>query len=126
MPRAKNAKVWNEDLVLALNARAEICRREGSGRMSMWKEGQRLVEGVRGDIYMFKNQRIVNLPPTLSHTVREECHNIVKGLRPILPEGYIPVTIEERRLATVPIQKPPHPFLKGTSVDMFVRSFHSI
>ena len=117
MPRSKNAKVRNEDLVLALNARAETCRREGSSRMSMWKEGQRLVEGVRGDIYMFQNKRVVNLPTTLSQTVREECQSIVKGLRPILPEGYVPVTIQERRLATAPLQQPSHPFLKGTFIS---------
>jgi ERCC4-type nuclease len=102
MPRAKDAKVWNEDLVLALRAREEQCRKCFSVKQYLWRDAARALEGVRQDIYQYKGSgRIVGLPSILSKTVEEECRAIIGGNKPLLPPDYIPTTVaEERKAAT--------------------------
>ena len=90
MPRPKDAKVWNEDLILALQAREQMARQNGKRAHIMWKEGRQLIESVRGDIYPFKNGRIVHLPAKLKTMVENEIRCIIAGTKPILPDGYVP------------------------------------
>jgi hypothetical protein len=113
MPRAKNAKVWNEDLVRALRAREEQGRQQGSQRQFLWRDGAAAIEAVRTDIYVFQSSgKIVGLPRKLSKTVEEECRGIIQGHRPILPEGYIPITMEDRRLVPQGNPYDQDPYLK--------------
>lgn len=90
MPRPKDSKVWNEDLILALQAREQMARQNGKRSHLAWKEGRQQIESVRGDIYTFKNGRIVNLPTKLKTTVDNVCRCIIAGTEPILPAGYVP------------------------------------
>jgi hypothetical protein len=90
MPRPKDSKVWNEDLILALQAREEMARHGGKRNHLAWKEGRQQIEAVRNDIYTFKNGRIVNLPNKLKTTVENVCRCIIAGTEPVLPAGYVP------------------------------------
>ena len=90
MPRPKDSKVWNEDLILALQAREQMARQNGKRSHIAWKEGRQHIESVRGDIYTFKNGRIVNLPTKLKTTVDNVCRCIIAGTEPIRPAGYVP------------------------------------
>ena len=99
MPRAKDAKVWNEDLVTALRSREEQCRRTFSQRQYLWRDGATAIASIRKDIYQFKTGKIVGLPRTLTKCVEEECRAIIEGTRPLLPEGYIPATLEEQGMS---------------------------
>jgi len=90
MPRAADAKVWNEDLVMALKAREEMARRQGKPSAHTWLQGWKAIQAVRGDIYAFKNGRIVNLPsPKLGKTVDNLCRAIIAGQAPLRPDGYV-------------------------------------
>ena len=89
MPRPKDSKVWNEDLILALQAREQTARQSGKSSQ-LWKEGRQQMESVRGDIYTFKNGRIVNFPTKLKTKVDNVCRCIIAGTEPILPAGYVP------------------------------------
>ncbi len=107
MPRANDAKVWNEDLVVALRARQEIARQRFSVQQYLWRDGAATIEILRQDIYQFKsNGRIVGLPKTLSKCVEEECRAIIAGARPVLPDEYVPTSTQERHLKNG--QKPSH------------------
>jgi ERCC4-type nuclease len=122
MPRSRDAKVWNEDLVLALRAREEQCRQRCSIRQYTWRDGASAIEAVRKDIYQYKNNgKIVGLPSDLSKTVEDECRAIIDGSKPILPYDYTPTTAEEedkmsKSTTTLhnPVQNPYHndPYLK--------------
>lgn len=90
MGRPANAKIWNEDLVAALEARAEMARQNGQQRHHLWSEGARIIQGVRQDIYTFKNGRIVGLPENkLKKTVSELCRSIICGSEQVFPFGYV-------------------------------------
>ena len=110
MVRPKDAKVWNEDLALALRCRYEMCERLGKKQQYAWREGMEKIEGVRGDIYCFSTGRIVNLPSGLSKTVHTLCTDVIQGRKGIIPDGYGAVTAEEappgNRFAR-------HPYLKA-------------
>lgn len=98
MPRAKDAKVWNEDLVLALRAREEECRQRCSVRQYLWRDGAKAVEAVRRDIYQYNTSgKIVGLPQDLNKTVDEECRAIIGGSKPTVPRGYQPRTVNEQK-----------------------------
>jgi ERCC4-type nuclease len=99
MPRGKDSKVWNEDLVTALRSREELCRQRFSQRQYLWRDGAAAIASVRKDIFQFKTGRIVGLPRTLTKYVEEECRAIIEGKRPLLPEGYIPTTLEEKNMS---------------------------
>lgn len=99
MPRAKDTKVWNEDLVTAMRSREEQCRQRFSQRQYLWRDGAAAIASVRKDIYQFKTGKIVGLPRTLSKCVEDECRAIIEGNRPVLPEGYIPTTLDESTMA---------------------------
>ena len=89
MVKPKNAKVWNEDLVQALDARYQISRMNGKRDVQTWQKARQAIEAVRKDIYCFSNGRIVNLP-TLSKTAQRECEDIIRGVKMVLPAGYVP------------------------------------
>ncbi len=118
MPRAKGTKVWNEDLVTAMRSREEQCRQRFSQRQYLWRDGAAAIQSVRKDIYQYKTGKIVGLPRTLTKCVEDECRAIIEGNRPLLPEGYVPTTIDEstmsRALVTRQRRNPYHddPYLK--------------
>jgi hypothetical protein len=88
--RPKDAKVWNEALVQALQAREQMARRAGKRTHILWREGWQKLQTVRADIYTFKNGRIVNFPTNLKKTVDNLLRSIIAGTEPILPRGYVP------------------------------------
>ena len=100
MPRAKDTKVWNEDLVIALRSREDQCRQRFSQRQYLWRDGAAAIASVRKDIFQFKTGKIVGLPRTLTKCVEEECRAIIEGKRPLLPEGYVPTTLEEQEMSS--------------------------
>ena len=91
MPRGKDSKAWNEDLVEACRAREIQCRQQGKARQHLWRDAAIKLEQVRKDIYAFSNQRIVNLPKLPSKTAEEVCRRIILGAEPVYPPGYVPV-----------------------------------
>ena len=100
MPRSKDTKIWNEDLVLALRAREEQCRQRCSVRQYLWRDGAKVLAAVRRDIYQYKsNGKIIGLPSNdLNKTVDDECRAIIEGTKPILPVGYVPTTTMEEQI----------------------------
>ena len=58
MPRPAGSKVWNEDLVTAFLARAEMARQQGKRGAITWQEAANKIEAVRGDIYMVRLPRV--------------------------------------------------------------------
>jgi hypothetical protein len=98
MPRGKNTKVWNEDLVTALRAREDLCRQRFSVRQYAWRDGAVNIAAVRQDIYQYKSSgKIVGLPRNLTKIVEEECRDIIEGRKPVLPEGYVATTLDEKK-----------------------------
>jgi ERCC4-type nuclease len=101
-PRGKDTKVWNEDLVIALSSREELCRQQFSQRQYLWRDGATAIASIRKDIYQYKSSgKIVGLPRNLTKSVEDECRAIIEGTSPILPVGYVPTTLEERKMAVV-------------------------
>ncbi|KAL7545135.1 hypothetical protein ACHAWF_008489 [Thalassiosira exigua] len=90
MPKPKDAKVWNEDLIAALDARHQKSLREGKRDAHTWQKGRGQIEAVRSDIYQFGTGRIVNLPAGLSKTVQRTCEDIVRGVKAVYPDGHVP------------------------------------
>jgi hypothetical protein len=88
--RPKDAKVWNEVLVQALQAREQMARRAGKRTHILWREGWQKLQTVRADIYTFKNGRIVNFPTNMKKTVDNLLRSIIAGTEPVLPRGYVP------------------------------------
>lgn len=95
-PAHKDRKIWNEDLIKALEARAEQKRQQGSRGFISLQDAAHTIMKVRKDIYQFQNGRIVGLPTRgLSATCLELCRGIILGQQPILPPGYVPVLPED-------------------------------
>ena len=90
MPKPKDAKVWNEDLVAALEARYEQSLREGKRNAHTWQKGAGQIAAVRKDIYCFSNGRIANLPNSLSKTVTRLCEDVIRGVKNVYPDGHVP------------------------------------
>lgn len=107
MPRPRNAKVWNEDLVRALQARADQQRIQGGRYHLLFNEAAQQIAQVRKDIYAFSNDRIVNLPDGLSKTASDTCRLIITGNKPIIPEGFIP-TLPQDAIPGNPFQNYPY------------------
>ena len=102
MPRGKDTKVWNEDLVTALSSREELSRQQFSQRQYLWRDGATAIALIRKDIYQYKSSgKIVGLPRNLTKSVEDECRAIIEGTSPILPVGYVPTTLEERKMVVV-------------------------
>jgi hypothetical protein len=57
MPRAKDTKVWNEDLMLAFAARAQQALAEGKSSTIGWNKAAEIIQAVRKDIYKAKTGR---------------------------------------------------------------------
>jgi hypothetical protein len=112
MPRARDAKVWNEDLVRACEARYEMAVRAGDRRQFMWREGSQTIQGVRKDIYTFASGRIVNMPEKgLTKTVRALLEAVIRGQTEILPDGYAEAIAQGAKPAGNPFEN--HPYLKN-------------
>jgi hypothetical protein len=89
MPRGKDTKVWNEDLVEACRAREAQCRQQGKARQHLWRDAAAKIESVRADIYAFKNGRLVNFPKIKSKTADDVLRRVILGLEPVHPPGYV-------------------------------------
>jgi hypothetical protein len=57
MPRAKDSKVWNEDLTLAYEARAQQALNQGKNSYIGWNKAAETIQAVRKDIYRAKTGR---------------------------------------------------------------------
>lgn len=93
-------KVWNEDLVKALQARHELAWREQKQAQYKWRDGMRTIEAVRKDIRLTSTGKIYNLPTqskSFVKTVYEECVKIINGELPIYPPGFTALTPAERQ-----------------------------
>ena len=90
MPKRKDVRVWNEDLVAALEARYEQSLREGKRNAHTWQKGAGQIAAVRKDIYCFSNGRIAKLPNSLSKTVTRLCEDVIRGVKNVYPDGHVP------------------------------------
>ena len=90
MPRPKDAKIWNEDLIAALEARYQKSLREGKRDAHTWRVGREKIESVRRDIYQFRTGSIVNLPTGLTKKVQRLCENVIRGVTNVYPDGHVP------------------------------------
>jgi hypothetical protein len=95
-----NKKVWNEDLVVALRARAVVAQQNGNRNAISYNVAANKIEEIRKDIKVGKNfvetGRIQNLPlTTVSKSIHALIHSIIIGTTPILPNGYIPTNPTE-------------------------------
>ena len=83
MPRARDAKVWNEDLVRALEAKRCEAVQNRSRQEFMWQSALRDVEACRKEIYVTSTNKIVNLPKFAQKTVREFLEAVMRGESPL-------------------------------------------
>jgi len=90
MPKPKDARIWNEDLFAALEARYQKSLREGKRDAHTWQKGMGQISAVRKDIYCFSNGRIANLPNDLSKTVTRLCEDVIRGVKNVYPDGHVP------------------------------------
>jgi ERCC4-type nuclease len=95
MVRPKDAKVWNEDLINALEARHQKGIREGKQDAHTWRVGRDKVQAVRKDIYQFRTGTIVNMPTNLTKRVNRLCEEIIRGIKNIYPDGHVPTNGED-------------------------------
>lgn len=95
-------KIWNEDLVRALNARHQQAWQQQRHAQFKWRDAAKTIEAVRKDIWLTSTGKIYNLPTQndkkFSKTVYEECVRIIKGETPILPPGYAALNPAEQRV----------------------------
>ena len=79
MPPAKNAKIWNLDLIAACEARrAEFAARQ-SAQEFQWVNAKRLIEATDKNIYITSTDSIKNMPAGLSKTVSDYLHQVIRG-----------------------------------------------
>ena len=90
MGKPKDAKIWNEDLVKALDARYQKAQREGKSNVHLWRTGRDQILAVRKDIYMYRSGNIVNLPNNLKKTVQRLCEDVIRGVKSVYPDGHVP------------------------------------
>ena len=79
MPRAKNAKIWNQDLVRACEARRADANARGSRTEHQWFAAKRLIEETQKEIYITSSDSVINLPDRLSKTVTNYLHQVIRG-----------------------------------------------
>lgn len=89
MGKPKDAKVWNEDLVKALDARHQKAQREGKRDIHLWRKGRDQILAVRKDIYQFRTGTIANLPNNLSKRVHRLCEDVIRGVTNVYPDGHV-------------------------------------
>ena len=102
MGKPKDAKIWNEDLVRALDARHQKAQREGKRDVHLWRTGRDKILAVRKDIYMYRNGNIANLPNNLKKTVQRLCEDVIRGVKNVYPDGHVP-TDQEREHPSTPL-----------------------
>jgi hypothetical protein len=90
MAKPKDAKIWNEDLVRALDARHQQSQRDGKRDVHMWRTGRDKLLAVRKDIYQFRTGTIVNLPDKLTKRVHRLCEDVIRGVKSVYPDGHVP------------------------------------
>ncbi|KAI2494278.1 crossover junction endonuclease MUS81 [Fragilaria crotonensis] len=113
MPRAKDTKVWNEDLTLAFAARAQQALAEGKSSTIGWNKAAEIIQAVRKDIYKAKTGRIYNLPENkLGKNALALAHDIMSGNKSIIPDGHIPQNEEQANLAGQKGSWDNYPYLK--------------
>ena len=87
MPRGRDTKVWNDDLVRACEARNNAALSRQSRVQFQWQKARDIIKLSRKEIYITSTQKIRNMPKDLSDTVRAELENIMRG-HPIIGERY--------------------------------------
>ena len=90
MPRPKDAKIWNEDLIAALEARHQQSLRHGKRDAHTWRTGRDKIQAQRKDIYQFRTGTIANLPTGMTKKVQRLCEDIIRGLTNVYPDGHVP------------------------------------
>jgi hypothetical protein len=79
MPPAKNAKIWNTDLIRACEARrAEVNAKQSRSEFQWFNAKQRL-EATDKQIYITSTDSIKNLPDGLSKSVSDYLHSVIRG-----------------------------------------------
>ena len=79
MPRAKNAKIWNTDLIRACEARRADANAHNSQHEFQWAKAKRLIEMTTKEIYITSTDSVKNLPDGLSKTVTDYLHQVIRG-----------------------------------------------
>lgn len=102
MGKPKDAKIWNEDLVRALDARHQKAQREGKRDVHLWRTGRDKILAVRKDIYMYRSGNIANLPNNLKKTVQRLCEDVIRGVKNVYPDGHVP-TDQDREHPSTPL-----------------------
>jgi hypothetical protein len=95
MPPAKDAKIWNTDLMRAFHARYDQAKRESKQIQTLWREGMMKFQGLteKGkNIYVARTGKIFNLDNNMKKTIYETARNIIEGRKPVIPYGYEPLT----------------------------------
>ena len=70
-----NRKVWNEDLVTAMECRMNNSLRNNQKDSFLWQKARDAVRAVREDIYICATgaKRIVHLPDNIGKRAKAEC-----------------------------------------------------
>ena len=79
MPRAKNAKIWNDDLVAACDSRRAQAAANQSRVEFQWITAKQKIEATNKEIYITSTDSVKNLPAGLSKTVEDTLHRIIRG-----------------------------------------------
>ena len=81
-------KVWNEELVRAMECRMNTSIRLGKKDQHLWARARDQIRGERKDIYRHASgqRRIVNLPSSLAKRMKAECEAIIRGETPVVPD----------------------------------------
>jgi hypothetical protein len=147
MPRSKDSKVWNEDLVTALESRAnDAAAKNNINMMDRWQKAAQFLESIGKEIYITKTTgKVMNLPyPSTpprngwGKIVYETCADIMRYQKPLLVGGEIggprrhhntvvsspspnvsisSTGLEKRRSAA--IQRQTHSMLEQSGLDYF-------
>ena len=90
MPRAKNAKIWNDDLVAACDSRRAQAAANQSRVEFQWITAKQKIEATNKEIYITSTDSVKNLPAGLSKTVEDTLHRIIRGKEAVTLGGAAP------------------------------------
>jgi hypothetical protein len=79
MPPAKNAKIWNTDLIRACEARRAEANAKQSRSEFQWFNAKQRLEATDKQIYITSTDSIKNLPDGLSKSVSDYLHSVIRG-----------------------------------------------
>ena len=84
MPRARNAKIWNTDLIAACDARLTAAIQKQSRNEHSWRLAKAAIEASSKEIYITSTNKIMNLP-SFNKTITDELSNVVRGVTAVDP-----------------------------------------